>query len=132
MILAFAFSAVATYFVLCSSYRMIVNEFNIPLVEFLQKLANTIFLYAMAFWCGKRYYICRSQEISYRHTAAILNVYDMFKTTSDKEEKHIVITEMAHAIFTPPLLPNMKTIENSDWQKILDIIKITTTKEIKG
>ena len=69
---------------------------------------------------------------AYRHIAAILNVYDMFKNTSDADEKHIIITEMAHTIFSPPVLPNMKTIENSDWQKILDIIKITTTKEIKG
>lgn len=128
LFLTIIFGIFATYFIINSSISIIMNDFNITLVEFLQKFANTILLYLIAIWCSRRYNICRAQQISYRHRAVILNSYDMFKNSTDKEEKNIIITAMANAIYTPPLMPNIKTIENSDFPQILELLKIATTK----
>lgn len=118
----------ATIFIVESSILMIENNFNLPLVEYLQKLSNTILLFFVSYWCSKRYLLCRSEEIFYRHIAYALNSYNIFKDSIDKEEKRIIITEMAHTVFSLPILPNMKTVENSDWTKILDIINLVKQK----
>lgn len=120
-------------FVFWNAYVLISNEFGVSMLEFLQKITITFFLYGMAYWLGRRYYFCRTQEVAYRHMAAILNVYDIFKDSakknSDSNEKNIILTEMAHAVFAPPLIPNIKNIPSSDWAKMIDLMKILASQK---
>lgn len=129
MIAAFFSACGAAYFILESSFAIIAQDFNIPLVEFLQKLTNTLFFCFVAYWFAKRYYVCRTQEIIYRHTAVALNTYSTFIRATDKEERGIVAGEMAHTIFAPPLLPSMKAVDNSDWPKIVEVLRLVLDRE---
>lgn len=55
----------------------------------------------------------------------------MVMHTTDKEERGIITAEMAHTIFSPPILPSMKAVENSDWAKILEILRLVTGRDGK-
>lgn len=106
-------------------YEIYIKKLLLSLDNFIPKALTSIFLFVGAFWCSRRYYISRTQEIAYRHIAAILTAYSMFKTNAgDTKEKEIIITEMAHTIFTLPKLPNAKSAENSDFTKMIELFKI--------
>lgn len=118
-------------FILCYNiYSIIIGEFNITISECIMRLSSTFLLFIIAFWCSKLYSVARNQEIIYRHIAAVLNVYDMFKdSASDTTEKNIIMTEMAHTIFSTPKLPNVKTIGKDDMPQIIELIKLCTDQK---
>lgn len=55
MIAAFLAGCCAAYFVFTSAGAIITNNFNITLVEFIQRLVDTLFFCFIAYWCAKRY-----------------------------------------------------------------------------
>lgn len=125
LIVSIVFGISAIFILGVNLYDIYSKELVIPLNQFVQKALTSIFLFIAAFWCSRKYYISRNQEISYRHIAAILKAYSMFKSTApDAVEQQIIITEMAHAIFTLPKLPSAKCAENSDFTKMIELLKI--------
>lgn len=126
---AFLSACGAAYYILTSYLAIIANDFNIPLIVFLEKITDTLLFCFAAYWCSKRYYICRTQEIIYRHTAVALKTYAAFIKATDKEDRGVVAAEMAHTLFSPPLLPSMKMVDNSDWTKIIEILRLALDRE---
>lgn len=120
--------AIAVICILYNIYTLFFSSEHIGLYDVIASLMVTIFFSLSAYWFSKRYYVCRTQEISYRHLATILKAYDEIKDSSDGEERRIVMTEMAHTIFSHPHLPNVKEIDNAEWGKVLDIINLTLKK----
>lgn len=116
-------------FVLWNVYVLASTNFQVDIEQIVLRVATTFFLYIIAYWFGKRYYICRTQEISYRHMAAVLKVYNVFKDSVNSEnEKNIIMSEMAHTVFRQPIIPTLKLHQDTELVKMLDLVNIITKK----
>lgn len=92
-----------------------------------KKIISFIPLTLLAFiaitWTGRRYAICREQEITYNHLTTILSTYKAFQENLDETNKGILILEIARIVSAIPK-PLTKESPTFDYAKIIDIVKI--------
>lgn len=74
-------------------------------------------------WVGRRYTMCREQEITYNHLTTILSTYKAFQENLDETNKGILILEIARIVSAIPK-PLAKESPPFDYAKIIDIVKI--------
>lgn len=78
-------------------------------------------------WVGRRYTMCRQQEITYQHLTTILSIYRAFQDNLDDTNKGLLILETARVVTAIPK-PLAKESPSIDYSKIVDIIKIMDKK----